>query len=217
MADIQKNFASVVAIGSQNPQILNEPFLKINKIIPADQAPFDKCTNFVSTPPFATIGFGPVEIIVEEQRFQIREAGLSDWNTSIFNIVMNYYKILEYTPVTTVGLNLNCQIGFENIEESEGFQKLLLPEKSKIVEIISKDSVDVSIRLRYPHTDNGRVLMTIDRTIPDKLQRNLNFNYEFNCFKDGQTDWPMFKTELSNVNNIADYFSDIIDKLLGAM
>lgn len=217
MANIQKNFASAVAIGGQNPQILNEPFLKINKIIPTDQSPFDKMTNFVSTPPFATIGFGSVEIIVEEQRLQVREAGLSDWNTSIFNIVMNYYKILEYTPVTTVGLNLNCQIGFENIEESEGFQKLLLPEKSKIVEIISKDSVDVSIRLRYPHTDNGRVLLTIDRAIPDKLQRNLNFNYEFNCFKDGQTDWPMFKTELSNVNNIADYFSDIIDKLLGAM
>jgi hypothetical protein len=217
MADVQKNFASIVALGSQNPQILNEDFLKNNKIIPADQAPFEKCTNFVSTPPFVTIGFGPIEILVDEQRFQIREAGLSDWNTSIFNIAMNYYSILKYTPVSTVGLNLHCQIDFENVEESEGFQKLLLPEKSKIVEIISKDNVDISIRLRYPHTNNGRMLVTIDRTVPEKLQRKLSFNYEFDCLKNGQTNWPIVEAELSNINNMSDYFSDIINKLLEAI
>ena len=139
MADVQKNFASIVALGSQNPQILNVDFLKINKIIPADQTPFEKCTKFVSTPPFVIIGFGPIEILVEEQRLQIREASLSDWNTSIFNIILNYYKVLKYTPVKTFGLNLICKIGFENVEESEAFQKLLLPEKSKIVEIIAED------------------------------------------------------------------------------
>ncbi len=217
MATIQKNFASVVALGDQNPSILNIDFLKNNKIISVDHSPFDQKPNFISTPPFATIGFGPVEIQVEEQRLQVREAGLSDWNTSIFNIAMNYYKVLKYTPVKTVGLNLNCQIDFENAEESEVFQKLLLPEKSKIVEIISKDNVDVSIRLRYPHTDCGKVLLTIDRSSPNKLQRQLNFNYEFNCLKDGQTDWSMVETELSNIKNISDYFSDIIDKLLEAM
>jgi len=217
MADIQKNFASVVALGSQNPQILNEDFLKINKII-TDQPPFDQKPSFVSTPPFTTIAFGSVEILVEEQRFQIREAGLSDWNeTHIFDIAINYYDILKYTPVKTVGLNLSCQIDFENIEEAEKFQKLLLPAKSKIIEIISEDNVDISLRLRYPYADNGRVLLTIDRLRPDTLQRQLGFNYEFNCSEDGSTDWSMFKLELSNVNNLSDYFSKIIDNLLEAI
>ncbi len=218
MANIQKNFASVVALGSQNPQILNEDFLKINKIIPADQAPFDKKTNFISTPPFATIAFGPVEILVEEQRFQIREAGLADWNeTHIFDIAIEYYKVLKYTPVKTVGINLNSQVDFENIEESIKFQKLLFPDKSRILEIISEDNIDISMRLRYPHSDNGRVLLTIDRSIPDKLQRQLNFNYEFDCVEDKETNWKKVETELSHVNNIADYFNGIIDKLLEAI
>lgn len=215
MANIQKYFASVVALGSQNPQILNEDFLKINKIIPSDQSPFDKKTSFLSTPPFATIAFGSIEILVEEQRFQIREAGLLNWNeTHIFDIAIDYYKILKYTPVKTVGLNLNCQIDFENIEEADKFQKLLLPEKSNIIEIISEDNIDISLRLRYPHMDNGQVLLTIDRSSPDKLQRQLSFNYEFDCLKDGKTEWSIFVAELSNVNKLSDYFSGIIDKLL---
>jgi len=218
MANIQKNFASVIALGSQNPQILNEDFLRINKIIPFDQPPYDKKTNFVSTLPFTTIAFGPVEIIVEEQRFQIRQAGLSDWDkTSIFDILINYFKVLEYTPVKTIGINLNCRIDFESIEESEKFQKLLLPEKSKIVEIISKDDIEIGLRLRYPFADKRQALLTVDRANQDALQRQLSFNYEFNCFKDGQTDWFLVETELSNVNKLSDYVSDLIDKLLEAM
>ena len=218
MANIQKNFASVVALGSQNPQILNEDFLRINKIIPADHSPFDKRTNFVSTPPFATIAFGPIEILVEEHRFQVREAGLSDWNkTYIFDVAIDYYKTLEYTPVKTIGLNLNCQINFENTEESEKFQKLLLPEKSKIIEIISEDNIDIGLRLHYPYAENGRVLLSIDRSSPDTLQRQLSFNYEFNCFKDGHTDWSMVELELSNANNLSNYFSEILDRLLEAI
>lgn len=217
MANIQKNFASIIALGGQNPQILNEDFLKINKIIPA-QAPFDKKTNFISTPPFATIAFGPIEFLVEEQRFQIREAGLADWNeTQIFDITIEYYKVLKYTPVKAVGINLNCQVDFENVEESIKFQKLLFPEKSKILEIISKDNIDISMRLRYPYSDNGRVLLTIDRSSQDNLQRQLSFNYEFDCIEGKETNWKMVQTELSHVNNIADYFSSIIDKLLEAI
>ena len=218
MANIQKHFVSLVALGSQNPQILNEDFLKINKIIPAGQPPFDQKTNFVSTPPFTTISFGPVEIIVEEQRFQIREGGLSDWTeTSIFNIAMNYYKVLQYTPVKTFGLNLNSQIDFENAEEADKFQKLLLPEKSGITAIISEDNIDISLRLRYPYSKNGQVLLTIEGVGPDKLKKQLNFNYEFNCFKDGQTNWLAVESEISNVNNLSNYFDQIINRIKEAI
>ncbi len=219
MANIQKNFASVVALGSQNPQILNEDFLKNNKILPSDQPPFDEKTSFICTPPFTSISFGSVEILVEEQRFQIREAGLTNWSEShIFGIAINYYKILKYTPVKTVGLNLNCQIDFENIEEADKFQKLLLPEESKILEIISENNVDIALKLRYPNTDNGQIQLTVDMPGHDTLQRQLNFNYEFNCLlKEGQTDWSVFEAELSNVNKLSDYFTGITKKLLEAI
>ncbi|MCK4819585.1 hypothetical protein KA005_27705 [bacterium] len=42
MASQSKNFISIVALGGQNPQILNVDFLKNNKIIPIDEAPFDQ-------------------------------------------------------------------------------------------------------------------------------------------------------------------------------
>ena len=124
---------------------------------------------------------------------------------------------MKYTPVRTVGINLNCQVDFENVEESIKFQKLLFPEKSKVLEIISEDNIDISMRLRYPHSDNGRVLLTIDRSSQDKLQRQLSCNYEFDCIEGKETNWKKVETELSNVNNISDYFSDIIGKLLEAV
>ena len=60
-------------------------------------------------------------------------------------------------------------------------------------------------------------MLTIDRTNLENLDNTIGFNYEFDCFKDSQTDWPTVETELSNVNNLSDYFSDMIDKLLEAM
>lgn len=218
MANINKNFASLVAIGSQNPQILNEDFLKINGIIPADRPPFERKTKFISTPPFATIEFGPVSIIVEEQRFQIREVDLSDWKHShVFNIATKYYEILKYTPIKTAGINLNSQIDFDSIEESEKFQNLLMPKTAKVIEIISKEDVDVSLRLRYPHLHNGRVLLTIEGVTLDKLHRQLNFNYEFECLEDNQTNWPKFKAELNNLNQLIKYFNSVLERFQEAI
>ena len=215
MANIQKNFASVVALGSQNPQILNEDFLKINKIIPTDQATFEKRTNFISTPPFATIAFGSVQIIVEEQRFQIREAGLSDWEKScIFDIAKEYYKVLEYTPVTTVGINLNAQASFENSEEASNLQKLFMPVTSSISKIIAKKNTDVSTIIRYPYSDSGRAMLTIDKSTPDGLNRLLSFNYEFVCPSENQAKWSKFNDELEKIGELSGYFSSILNDLL---
>jgi hypothetical protein len=215
MANIQKNLASVVALGSQNPQILNEDFLKNNKIIPVGQTIFDKVTNFISTPPFATIAFGSVEIVVEEQRFQIREVGLSDWEEScIFDIAKEYYKVLVYTPITTVGINLNAQISFENSEEASSFQKLLMPETGSINEIIAKKNADVSTIIRYPYSDNGQAMLTVDKSTPDGLNRPLSFNYEFVCPAENQAKWSKFNGELEKIEELSDYFSSILKDLL---
>ena len=214
MANIQKNFASVVALGSQNPQILNEDFLKINKIIPSDQATFDKRTHFISTPPFATIAFGTVEIIVEEQRFQIRETSLSDWKEScIFDIIKQYYNVLKYTPIKTVGINLNAQISFDSPEEADVFQKLLMPVTSKISKIIAKENADTSMIIRYPYSDGGRSMLTIDKTIPGDLRR-LSFNYEFDCPSETPAKWSMFNSKLEKIEELSDYFSAILKDLL---
>ena len=214
MAKIEKNFVSVVALGSQNPQILNEDFLKVNKIIPSEQSIFEKKTNFISTPILTTIAFGSVEIIVEERRFQIRHTNLPSWTeTPIFDIVIKYYDVLKFTPVETAGFNFNCKIVFDSLEEANNFHKILLPDTSKIKEIISED-VDVGMKLLYSYKDNGRVLLTIERLIHEKSERVLNFNYEFSCLKDGQTKWSIFKERLSKVDQLTQYFSDITGRLL---
>jgi hypothetical protein len=119
--------------------------------------------------------------------------------------------------VKTVGLNLNCQIDFENVEEAEKFQALLLPEKSRIIEIISEKNIDISLRLRYPYAANSRALLTIRESSSDKLQRQLSFNYEFDCFKGSQTDWPMVIANLENTNKLINYFSSIIEKIRKAI
>lgn len=217
MASIQKNFASLVALGSQNTQIINEEFLKNNEIIPRDSEPFNKQTDFLSTPPFSTIQFGPVEILVEEHKFQIREKGLTTWDeTQIFDIAKKYYGVLKYTPIKVVGLNFHCLLTFDNSEEADSFHKLLLPNTSQILQVIPDSDIDISLKLHYPH-DTGRVLFSIEKLNPDSLQRQLCLNYEFDCFKDGKTEWGTFNSKISQRNEIEEYFAGIVNRLLGVI
>ena len=115
MANQTKNFISVVALGSQNPQILNVDWLIGNGIISEEQHPFNelfkegrKPTSFLSTPPFTTLVLGPLEFTVDEQRFQIRATSITNWeDTIIFDIAQKYFEVLKHTPLQAVGVHFN--------------------------------------------------------------------------------------------------------------
>ena len=218
MAEISKNFISLVALGRPNPQILNVDFLKANKILPVDEPPFDKLfqqekpfTNFVSTPILSELVLENIQFIVEVSRFQIRDSAVSEWTeTKVLDIARKYFEVLPYTPLTVVGINLNVMITFVTPEESVNFQQMFLPENSKVLEIISKNNIAADLVLRYPYSDNkARIVLTLNQPIKARHKRAVNFNYEFDF-----TNWPDFATELGKIPEIGKYFDSIVSRLL---
>lgn len=218
MAEINKNFIGLVALGRLNPQILNVDFLKDNKIVPTDKPPFDKLfqqeepfTRFVSTPVLSELLLENIQFIIEGGRFKIRDVDISEWaETKVLDIARKYFEVLHYTPLTVVGVNLNATITFGTPEESVNFQQLFLSENSKVLEIISKDNVDADLVLRYPYSDDGaRITLTLNQDTKATNKRVVNFNYEFDF-----TDWTNFNSELSKFQQIGEYFNSVLSQLL---
>jgi hypothetical protein len=221
MANLKRNFLSLVALGRPNPQILTVDFLKVNKIISTDEPPFDKLfqqekavKKFLSVPGFTNLVLGNIEFIVDETRFQIREDGISGWTeTKIIDIAKKYFEVLRYTPLNLVGINLNSIITFDTSEEAHNCQKLCLPEDSQLARIISNDNIIASSVLRYPFSDGeGRITLIIEQPDKENKKRVVNFNYEFDFI-----DWTRFKSELEKVPEIGAYSDSILDRLLGAI
>lgn len=221
MASHDKNFISFVALGGQNPQILNVDFLKKEKIVPLDQHPFDTLfqqkkpfSKFVSTPVLSNLVLDTIEFIIDEQRFQIRDRSVTEWSdTKILSIAQRYFEVLKYTPLKVVGINLNSKITFSTPREEETFQSLFLPQNSKIVQILSKDNIRASTILRYPYSRNGgRITLTIEQPNKTIDGRIVNFNYEFDF-----TDWEEFKGEMKRFPEVAKYSDSILYQFLEAI
>ena len=221
MASQSKNFISFVALGGPNPQILNIDFLKSNRILPLDQAPFASLSaqkklvkKFVAVPGFTNLVLDNIEFIVDETRFQIREKEISNWgDTKILEIAEKYFDVLPYTPLKVVGLNLNSTITFDTPKESTSFQELFLSQNSRMLGIVGKDSVAASIVLRYPYSkQGGRIALTLDQPNKENKKRAVNLNYEFDF-----TSWAEFRIELGKILEISDYFDSMVRKLLEAI
>jgi len=221
MANLKKNFISFVALGGQNPQIINVDFLKDNKIIPIDEPPFDELlkqekpfTKFVSTPVFSNLALGPIEFIVDEQRFQIRDTSINNWtDTKILGIAQKYYEVLEYTPLKKVGINFNSELTFETSQEAVKFQKLFLPENVPILKIISNNDLTASIVLNYHEPDNEHnISLAINRLNETKNNRTINFNYEFYFI-----DWQQFNDQLVKIPEITKNCDEILCLLIEAI
>jgi hypothetical protein len=218
MANLKKNFLSFVALGGQNPQILNLDFLKTNNIIPVNAPPFDKLLKqekplkkFVSVPGIANLVLGNVEFVIDQRMFQIRETELSQWGeTKIVDIAKKYFEVLPHTPLKLVGVNFNSTIIFETPEEAANCQKLCLPDGSQFPRIISRDNIIASSVLRYPYQDGGgRIMLTVEQPNKENTERMININYEFDF-----TNWSNFNGELAQFSEIADYVESVFAELL---
>jgi hypothetical protein len=218
MANLKKNFLSFVALGGQNPQILNLDFLKTNNIIPVNAPPFEELLKqekpvkkFVSVPGLANLVLGNIEFVIDQRMFQVRETEISRWvENKIIDITKRYFQVLPHTPLKLVGVNFNSTIIFETPEEAANCQKLCLPDGSQFPRIISRDNIIASSVLRYPYQDDGgRITLIVEQPNKENTERMININYEFDF-----TNWPNFNKELARFPQITGYVESIFAELL---
>jgi len=189
MPVFEGRFFSIVLVGRQNPRILNHDFLIKHDVLPLDQHPFSELlaleegkqfTEFVSVPVLATIKYGPISIVVEENRYQIIDNRLDDPASSpIIQITKNYFgKLLRYTPFQVGGVNLNGLIRFEDVEEEHKLDERLGLQRKALCDIA--ESADVRAGLTFSAPWHKGV---IEVQLPKPKERTqpgtMNLNYEF--------------------------------------
>ena len=177
MATAKQRFFSIVLVGGQNPQILNHDFLVANRVLP-DKEPFvsqkaDKrdnpFTEFFSTPPVARIAYGDYSILVQQDRYQaIDVTGADPTETPIIGITRKYFgEVLEYTPFTLGGLNLNCELMFKADEERK-LDRALGVDHNKVKEAFACDNAVVSLTTRFPFLEGNLLVGVAKPKKPNK-------------------------------------------------
>lgn len=215
MASLKKNSINIIALGGQNPQILNIDFLKGNGILPVDSEPFstllarkEPCDEIVSVLGLTKLVIGDIEFVVTPDRFAIRQLKIDNWSDNVIgDIAIKYFKVLPYTPLSVVGINLNSTIAFKTLIKQQAFQNLYFNENNDIIKMLGSPNIDADLTLRFPAPmDSGRITMTINQpNLTDQTQA-INFNYEFEYI-----DISTFESQMDDFQNIANYFDGILN------
>lgn len=213
------NFFSIVLLGSHNPQILNHDFLINNKILPQEEEPFKTLLDgekkgkkpfneFLSTPPVTSIRYKWISIIVDQNRYQIKDdSKKTSYESPIIQITKEYFgKYLKYTPFILGGLNFHGELLFHDGEDQISFDSKMGIDSSRLA--ISHESYpEFDIRIKLPWND-GKIEIRKSKDPIDKLKGAFNFNYEFKY-----EDIDSFMNKLDDVSVAYKKCADILESL----
>lgn len=184
-------FFSIVFIGRQNPQILNHDFLIRNKVLPVEREPFrslikessDKkpaFTEYLSTPVVTTLAYKWISIIVEENRFQIKDSNFKEpLKSPIVSITKKYFgEILRYTPFRFGGMNFAGKLSFLNEDDERDFDDRLGIDSKKFETNFKTKEVRYSSRISLPWS-GGQIELRVEKPKEGLKDGNMNFNFEY--------------------------------------
>ncbi|MBW1614417.1 MAG: hypothetical protein JRJ57_10705 [Deltaproteobacteria bacterium] len=211
---------SIVFIGRQNPQILNHDFLIKNEVLPVKREPFKSLikdssqkkppfTSYLSTPVVTALDYKWISIIVEENRFQIKDAKFKVPSKSpIITITKEYFgTLLKYTPFQLGGINFGGELKFSDLEEERNFDDRLGIDNKKFETYFKVNKIRISNRITFPWNDD-QLELRIDKPKKDLNISNLNFNFEFTY-----ENIDSFIGKLGKVDKVYMKFKEILRKL----
>jgi len=181
---LDNNFISIVFLGYFNPAILNNDFLKENKILITDEKPIRENPT---TPVFKSIEYLNLKFIIDLERFQIIEERINNFkDTKLINIAFKYFDVLKYTPLFVCGINFNLNV---KILDIENFINLI--KGNYILELLNINSFVINIKREILKKEekfiglNIRAKLNTDKLIQLNLDKKddsdvfiLNYNYE---------------------------------------
>jgi hypothetical protein len=218
MPNFKGQFFSIVLIGRHNPQILNHDFLINNEIIPVKDEPFKSIiaredskpfTEFISTPVLATIKYDSISIVVEDNRYQIKDGNYGDpTSSSIIQITRSYFgEVLKYTPLTLGGINLNGIITFKNEKGEQRFDENLGINRKNLCAYAGTADVMFGMDFSFPWLE-GMVAVQIPKQRDHSKSCTINFNYEFK-----HDNMKSFLVNLDKVEQIHGKFRELLQSL----
>lgn len=216
MATFEGNFVSIILLGRQNPQILNHDFLVCNGVLPVDEPPFAELSKredrpydeYVSVPVLATLRYGPISIVVQENRYQIVDNRFEALTTTpIVRITKGYFGLLRYTPFLTGGINLNAGLSFSGDEDERQFDERLGLVRTKFEALAETKNVRMGAVFTAPW-HKGMIEMQFAKPKEREQPGIVNLNYEF-----AYQDIDQFLGNLDDLDAVYKEFVNTLAKL----
>ncbi len=213
-------FFSIVFLGRQNPQILNHDFLIKHKILPIKKEPFKSLTknssqkkppftNYLSTPVVTALDYRWISIIIEENRFQIKDTKFKLPSKSpIISITKEYFgTYLKYTPFQLGGINFGGELKFLNLEDERSFDDRLGIDKKKFETHFKVNNARYSNRITFPWNDD-QLELRIEKPKKELNISSVTFNFEF-IYENIDN----FIGKLDGVDKVYKKFKEVLRKL----
>ncbi len=213
-------YFSIVFIGRQNPQILNHLFLVQHKILPVRREPFRSLiknsskekppyTGYLSTPVVTTLTYQWVSLIVEENRFQIKDTNIKiPAKSPIIQITKKYFgELLRYTPFTVGGINFSGTLAFMNGKDERDFDNSLGIDAKRFRSYIDTSAVRYSSKINFLW-DGDQIEFRVNKPKEGQKNSNLNFNFEF-----AYRDIDSFIGKLDETDRVYKKFNRILKQL----
>jgi len=221
MPTFKLNYFSIVLLGRQNPQILNHDFLINNRVIPIDKQPFKSLiknssenknpfTKHLSSPLVAALDYQWISLIIQENRFQIKDSKISVPSKSpIILITQKYFgELLRYTPFQIGGLNFNGELKFKSKNDENNFNRRLgLNGNTFRTNLNIKDQIQFDSKIRFP-LDNGKGQIGVAKHPKDQKKGVITFNFEF-IYEDIDS----FMVRLDEADKFFNFFKEMLVKL----
>lgn len=181
---ISYKFISLVAIGNFNPAILSDDFLKsvckLDLGKPIEESPR-------TMPVFKHLKFQDLQFIVDLNRLEIKDTKIEEsLETEALRIFEVYYENLPHTPLTAVGVNINCDLLSEDNTEFQSLEVKISDPKSYL-DFFKSNQVFVNERALFMKNDktwigsNYRIENVNDLTrLVDTSRKNEFFNINYN-------------------------------------
>jgi hypothetical protein len=179
---------SLIALGNFNPAIVTPDFLTKTCELELGK-PTDQSSPFI--PVHRSLQFKNLKITLDIDRFQLQEIMDKDIDkTRVLEIFNVFYEKLPYTPIHTVGINVNGGIYFEendNIKEItkkitsfetyKQFYKVDLINVTEGYQVSNREKKWLHMSVR---TDDPSGIVKAFQAKSEKDGATLNFNYEIN-------------------------------------
>jgi len=216
-------FFSIVFLGSQNPQILNHDFLINNQILPIQREPFKSMmaavsnetppfTQYISTPLVTTLTYKWISIIIEQNRYQIKDTHSTKPSESpIISIPKEYFgRVLRHTPITLGGINFAGNISFLNSDDESTFDENLGINRQKFQLKFGLFRAEYSPKIRLvwdeEQEDGFELSLTKSKSVSGGCAANFNFEFFYN-------NMDSFMKKLDEAGKAHERFYSILRKL----
>ena len=168
---------SVVLLGEFNPAIFQPLWFSYNSLVPQEE--IENVDLSVVHNAVTSFEVGEISIQVNKRRFGITTVKSSQ-GPQVRDLAVGTISILEHTPLTSLGLNLDMIFGFDSVEEWHAFGHRLVPKSDWGLFLKSPGMTSVHVEGKRDDVPSAKISFRVEPSgdVPNGVLIATNQHYE---------------------------------------